>query len=387
MFSRFCVHELDMHELDSQAIPAELLIHINREPIEANDELPSRVTRRSDHLQDASGDNAGGDNAADNVGQVLEAEHGEQTGGGALNLDEESGSAILAEDAEELGGVGSDVLGSSSEARDSGNLSDDSADGALDVGQVKAAAEEAEDGGRNLDEEGVAAEVGDGHDVGERVALQVASDAGSDTLKSTNQGADERANLGETETGEETLNGGGELDESDGALASGNGHETTGSTVQVQGADGRGNLDDLANGLGEAAEVQAGQEASDGRLKLDKDQLGSLVSDGQDAVDLASSDTSGQAGDLVSGDLSAAGAGANVAVGGGSSGGRGQAGRDAGGQGETSGDDAGGQAAGDARGEHARSSTRDDVGGQGGDGGCQNGSGDGERLHLDCFRE
>ena len=382
MFSRFCVHELD-----SQAIPAELLIHINREPIEANDELPSRVTRRSDHLQDTSGDNAGGDNAANNIGQVLEAEHREQAGGGALNLDEESGGAVLAEDAEELGGVSSDVLGGSGEARDSGNLGDDGADGALDVGQVKAAAEEAKNGGRNLDKEGVAAEVGDGHDVGERVALHVASDAGSDTLESANQRANERANLRETKTGEETLNGGGELDESDGALGSGNGQETTGSTLQVQGADGRGNLDDLANGLGEAAEVQAGQEASDGRLKLDKDQLRSLVSDGQDAVDLASSDTSGQAGDLVSGNLSAAGAGANVGVGGGSSGGRGQAGRDPGGQRETSGDDARGQAAGDARWEHARSSTRDDVGGQGGDGGCQNGSGDGERLHLDWFRE
>lgn len=264
MFSRFCVHELD-----SQAIAAEPLIHINREPIEANDELPSRVTRRSDHLQDTSGDNAGGDNAANNVGQVLEAEHGEQAAGGALNLDEESGGAILTEDAEELAGVGSDVLGSGGEARDSRNLSDDSADGALDVGQVKAAANKAEYSGRNLDEEGVAAEVGDGHDVGERVALQVASDAGSDNLESTNQGADQRANLGETETGEETLNGGGELDESDGALASGNGHETTGSTVQVQGADGGGNLDDLTNGLSEAAEVQASQETGDGRLKLD----------------------------------------------------------------------------------------------------------------------
>ncbi len=223
MFSRFCVHELD-----SQAIPAELLIHINREPIEANDELPSRVTRRSGHLQDTSGDNAGGDNAANNVGQVLEAEHREQAGGSALNLNEESGGAVLTEDAEELGGVGSDVLGSGGEARDSGNLSDDSADGALDVGQVKAAAEEAEDGGCNLDEEGVAAEVGDSHDIGERVALQVASDAGSDTLESTNQGADERANLGETETGEETLNGGSEPDESDRALASGNGEAGAG---------------------------------------------------------------------------------------------------------------------------------------------------------------
>lgn len=65
MFSRFCVHELD-----SQAIAAEPLIHINREPIEANDELPSRVTRRPGHLQEA-----GGNDAANDVGEVLEAKH------------------------------------------------------------------------------------------------------------------------------------------------------------------------------------------------------------------------------------------------------------------------------------------------------------------------
>jgi hypothetical protein len=368
MFSRFCVHELD-----SQAIAAKLSIHINREPIEANDELPSRVTRRSDHLQEA-----GGGNAANGAGQAGEAKQGEQAGGGALDLDEESGGAVLAEDTEELGGVSGDALGGSGETGDSGDLSDDGTDGALDVRQVEAT-EEAEDSRLNLNEDGVAAEVGDAHDVGESVTLHVASDAGSDTLEGTNQGSNERANLGEAETGEETLNGGGELDKSDGALAGSDSQETTGGTVQVQGTDGRSNLDDLANGLGDTAQVETGQEASHGRLKLYEDQLGSLVSHGQDAVHLASD----LAGNLVSRDLGVA----NTSISAGSSAGRGKASRDARGNGETRGDDARGQAGGNAGGEDTRSSTGDDVGGESGDGGGQNGSSDGERLHLDCCRE
>lgn len=360
MFSRFCVHELD-----SQAIAAELSIHINREPIEANDELPSRVTRRSDHLQGE----ASGDNAANGAGQAGEAEQGEQAGGSALNLNKESGGAVLAEDTEELGGVSSDALGSSGETGDSGDLSQDGADGALDVGQVETT-EEGEDSRLNLDEDGVAGEVGDGHDVGEGVALHVASGAGSDTLEGTNHGSNERANLGEAKTGEEVLNSGGELDESDGALASSNGHETTGGTVQVQGTDGRSNLNDLANGLGDTAQVETGQEASDGGLKLDEDHLGSLVSHGQDAVDLVG----GHAGNLVSRDLGVA----NTSISAGSSGGGRKAGREARGNGEARGDDARGQAGGNAGGEDTRSSTRDDVGGESGDCGCQNGSGDGE---------
>lgn len=308
---------------------------------------------RWSHLQGADGDNA-----ADSAADGGQAKGRQEAGDSALDLDEEDGGTVLAQDSEQLAGVSTDRGGLGDEVRAGGDLGNDGADGALQGGEVSEVqlGQEAGESGLDVDEEAVAVQVGDAQ-VGDGVALQVAAGKALDGAdETTDQGAD----LGETESGEETLNGGGELDESNLALLGGDGQVASAEAAGGQLADGGGNLSDLADGLGDGAQVKAGQLLGESRLELNQDVLGGLVGDGHNAVDLAG----GGVGHLVvsSADIPRLGES------------RRQASRDAGGQRNARGDDAGGKAAG--HGQRGR---------QSGSSGRQNG-GDGEGLHLE-FRE
>lgn len=342
----------------------------NRGPIEANDEIPSRAKV---HLQ-----GSGGNDAADGLAQAGEAEGGQEAGGSALDLDEKSRGAVLAEDTDQLGGVGTEGGSLLDEVTGDGDLADDGTErgglaggAAAEEGAQGQVTEKAEDGGLNLDEDVVAVLTGDAHDVGEGVALQVGKAAevaqvATKSLQSADEATDDLGNA--TEGGQkgrkEVLNLGSELDKGVLALGGGNGQDTGGQAVGVQLAGRAGEVGDLTNGLGDAAEVQTGELLSEALLKLDEHLLAS-VGDGEDTVDgVAGSVACSVAGELAGERAETAGTGGGSGRGSGSRG-----------------------AVGDVRSKASRSrrggNAAEGAGasGQSSDGGCQDG-GDGEGLHL-----
>lgn len=295
---------------------------ITRGPIEAN-----VVHSGYRHLKvgESTTDSASSalDDSADGGGQAGEAKTGEETrdGGGEtgetrLDLNEEGGGTIGREQTEELGGVLTELLSLGGEVTNDRDGSDNLTDGAGDGGQVKAL----EERGDSLEDEGLAslADNGQGALDGRVDAVVTGSDA-LNVAEGRDDGANGGANLAEAKAGEETLNGVGELDESELAVLEGNGDGATGSTADLEASGGVGDLGDLANGVGDGAEADTAQDVLSIGVELDEEALALSGGDGQDLVDLA-----GDTGDTRVGDGGVDGGGQGDGSGGQESSGEGE---------------------------------------------------------------
>jgi len=359
----------------------------NRGPIEANDEIPSRANQV--HLQ-----RGGGDDAADGLAQGGEAEAGQETGESALDLDEESRGAVLAQDSEDLAGVGTDGGSLLDEVTGDGDLADDGAErggragGTAEEGAQVEATEEAEDRGLNLGKDVLAVKASDAHNVVDGVALQVkdgsevakvakvaqdaevAKDAG-EALNSAGEATNDVGNgaKGRQKGSKETLNLGGELDKSVLALGGSNGQNSGGQAVGAQLAGGAGDLGDLTDGLGDGTDVKGAELLGNALLKSDHHLL-ATVGHGENPLDGVAGGVGGVTGGVAAELLQVRRA--EAASTGGSSG------HHSGSRGAAEGD-VGSKAGGSRSGGDAAEGAG--AGRQSSDGGRQDG-GDGEGLHL-----
>lgn len=261
-----------------KAAMAQLSRRINRGPIEANDQVPSRAgyLQRGNTL-------SGADNGANSAGQVTEAEAGQktsnsggQTTGKGLDTDKQNRGAVSAGNTEKLVGGEAKLGGLGSEVGNLGDGGNNGTDGALDGG------ESIGESGLSLDEDGLVVQAGDGKDVVELGAL----DAGSDALEGGDDSADNFVDGRETKGGQETLDGAIELNKDVLASAGDEGEagKTGGEALELR--QGGSSLNDGSDGAGGVAEVKASELASEALLKLNQHVLaGLLVGDSQDAVD------------------------------------------------------------------------------------------------------
>ena len=242
-----------------------------------------------------------GDDSADGGGQAGETQAGEETGDGGdetrqagLNLDEQSGGAIGREETEELAGVLTELGSLAGEVTNSGDGSDNLANGALNGGEVKAL----EEGGNSLEDEVLASLADNG---------QGALDGGVDTVVTAGEALDRAeggdhgtnglASLTEAKAGEEALNGAGELDKSVLAVSEGNGDGAASGTADVQASGGVSDLGDLADRAGDGTEVDAVQETLGIAVELNEELLALSVGDGQNLVNLVGDTGQSRAGD------------------------------------------------------------------------------------------
>jgi hypothetical protein len=263
-----------------KAAMTQLSRRINRGPIEANDQVPSRAG----YLQ--SGDAlSGSDDGADSGGQVTEAKGGEkasdsggETTSKGLDTDKQSRGAISAQNTEKLVGGEAKLGGLGGEVGNTGDGSNNGTDGTLDSGEVESVGE----GGLSIDEDRLVVQAGDGQNVVELRALQV----GDDTLEGGDDSADNFADGREAKASQETLDSVVELNKDVFASAGDEGEASQAGSEALQLRQGASGLDDLANGAGSTAEVKASELVSEALLKLNQHVLaGLLVGDGQDTVD------------------------------------------------------------------------------------------------------
>lgn len=234
------------------------------------------------NLQDVVGNGVNdGTNGGADGGETEASDKGND---GGRQLDEEV-LAVSAGDLEEsLEGLG-DVL---EEVTNGGGLSDDGANGGGNGGEAKTGDESGNLGGE-LDEELLGVGTGDGQgalDLGGNVlddltALEVLAEGG-------NNGTDGDTDGGETKTGDETSNGGGERDQESTDISTDNGDETVNDGAETSDetteTGGRGN--NGTEGSAKASEAEAGDEGSDLGGELDEQSGGIGADNGQDVVKL-----------------------------------------------------------------------------------------------------
>lgn len=173
---------------------------------------------------------------------------------------------------------------------DSASLLNDLTKGLANVGETEAG-NKSGNFGAELDKETLGVGAGDLDDVldlgtgvtGDVVllALEVLADGAEDR-------ADGGADTGEAKAGDETSNGGRELDEEVFTTFTDSSQETLNIRAKAgdKVAEGAGAGDDGANGASEARETEGGEEAGNVGAELDQEALGVRAGDLEDLVDL-----------------------------------------------------------------------------------------------------